>query len=498
MYYPNEKEYLNLCRRYNTIPVSARLPLDTETPITVYSKVATEKPSFLLESVEGGKMLGRYSFIGLDPIVFLASHRGTTTVQWNGKKKVAAGDPFAILENILKEFNSPEMEDMPPFYGGAVGYLGYDMVRHIERIPDRGNGETGVPDCLLMIPGVTVIMDHASHTVTVVATTRPEGDCRTEYHRAVTRISDLMARISGGRPPAGLPATPGAGSRPVTIRSNMTKEAYMAKVETAKEYIRSGDILQVVLSRRLDLNFRGDPFRVYRRLRTNNPSPYLYYLDMGEVVLAGSSPEMLVRVQNRNIETRPIAGTRPRGRNSAEDAGLAADLLSDIKERAEHLMLVDLGRNDVGRVSKPGTVKVPQFMEVERYSHVMHLVSSVKGEIEDGLTGLDALKACFPAGTVSGAPKVRAMQIIEELEPSRRGPYAGAVGYLGFNGNTDTAIAIRTIVFHGNNASIQVGAGIVADSDPAGEFDETENKAEALIKALAEEDEGFAADYRQL
>ncbi|MFZ5632706.1 MAG: anthranilate synthase component I [Bacillota bacterium] len=493
MYHPDEKDYLNLCKHYKSVPVSIEWPSDTETPITVYTKVAARKPSFLLESVEGGERLGRYSFIGAEPLVFFTSHRGVTTVQRGGKKERKAGDPFLALGNILKEFRPPDMEGMPRFYGGAVGYLGYDMVRHLEKLPDFNREETGVPDCMLMVPGVIIIIDHVKHTLRVVVNTLPAGDGRAEYRRAVKLIEDLLAQITRGDPPSGL--WPAAGNGSGIVKANMSKEEYMEKVETAKEYIRAGEILQVVLSRRIDLGFRGDPFKVYRRLRRNNPSPYLYYLDMGSVVMAGSSPEMLVRAEGGCIETRPIAGTRPRGSNSREDAVYASDLLSDAKERAEHVMLVDLGRNDLGRVSRPGTVKVPQFMEVEMYSHVMHLVSTAKGELAEGLDGMDALKACFPAGTVSGAPKVRAMEIIEELEPSRRGPYAGAVGYLGFNGNIDTAIAIRTIVFHGGKASVQVGAGIVADSDPAGEFTETENKARALLKALTEEDDWIVVNY---
>lgn len=489
MYYPGEKEYLSLCRHYRSVPVSVEWSSDTETPITLYAKIAGNKPSFLLESVEGGERLGRYSFIGVDPQVMFACHKGNTVVQKGGRKETVAGDPFRALENILKDFSSPVLDGMPRFYGGAVGYLGYDMVRHIEKVPDLDREETGVPDCMLMIPGVNIIVDHVRHTTRVVVNTLPSGDGREQYGRAVGLLENLLERISGESPPPGLP--PSGERRPGdafgTARANLTREEYMKKVEAAKEYIRAGEILQVVLSRRIDMDFRADPFGVYRRLRRDNPSPYLYYLDLGGVVLAGSSPEMLVRVEGESLETRPIAGTRPRGRGRREDSELASGLLRDAKEKAEHVMLVDLGRNDLGRVSKPGTVKVPQLMGVEMYSHVMHLVSSVKGEIREGLSGMDVLKACFPAGTVSGAPKVRAMEIIEELEPSRRGPYAGAVGYLGFNGNLDTAIAIRTIVFHRGRASVQVGAGIVADSDPAGEFTETENKAGALLKALTGE-----------
>ncbi len=489
MYYPGEKEYLELCRDYKSVPVSLEWPSDTETPITVFAKTAGRKPSFLLESVEGGERLGRYSFIGLDPLALLTCHCGDVTLEdGEGVRKAASGDPFAAIEEILAGFNSPELKDMPRFYGGLVGYLGYDLARHLERLPDLNREETGVPDCMLMVPRATVVIDHVRHTMRVVVSTRPAGNAAAEYRRALGQIEEILARISAGPPPPPLGPPDKCGA--AAAKTNLSRAEFMERVEKAKEYIRAGEILQVVLSRRIDLDFRGDPFTVYRRLRRSNPSPYLFYLDMGGVVMAGSSPEMLVRVEDGSVETRPIAGTRPRGAGEREDRMLADDLISDPKERAEHIMLVDLGRNDLGRVSRPGTVKVSQFMEVERYSHVMHLVSSVKGELAAGLSGLDALKACFPAGTVSGAPKVRAMEIIEELEPSRRGPYAGAVGYIGFNGNVDTAIAIRTVVFHGGKASVQVGAGIVADSDPGREFTETENKAEALLKALAGEDVG--------
>lgn len=495
MYYPDEKDYLDLCLRYKTVPVSAEWSSDTETPITVYAKVAAGKPSFLLESVDGGERLGRYSFIGLEPFLTLTSSHGATTVDSGGQKKVYSRDPFGIIKEIINDYRAPELGGMPRFYGGLVGYMGYDMARHLEKIPDLGRQDTGIPDCMLMAPRVVIIIDHIKHTLRVVVNTLPgPGDYREEYAGAVSTIGRILSLIREGSSPPVL--TPAGPERGIITGTNLSGPEFMEKVAAAREYIKAGDILQVVLSRRIDLNFAGDPFRVYRRLRRNNPSPYLYYLDLGGPVLAGSSPEMLVRVEGGMVETRPIAGTRPRGSDPLRDRELAAELLGDVKERAEHVMLVDLGRNDLGRVCSPGTVKVGQFMEVEMYSHVMHLVSSVKGHLRDGLDGMDALMACFPAGTVSGAPKVRAMEIIEELEPSRRGPYAGAVGYIGFNGSLDTAIAIRTIVFHGGVASVQAGAGIVYDSDPAGEFSETGNKARALLYTLAEEVEVIAADYR--
>ncbi|MFZ5597683.1 MAG: anthranilate synthase component I [Bacillota bacterium] len=491
--YPDKNHYLALCRDYKSVPVSVEWPSDTETPITVYAKLAKDRPSFLLESVEGGERLGRYSFIGIDPHIYITSHRGVTTVDAAGQKEVYRENPFNVIEKIIDRHKAPVLDGLPRFYGGLVGYLGYDMVRHIERLPDTGLAEQGVPDCIMMAPSTVIIIDHLKHTMRLVVNTFPEGNPEAHFNRAVETLSKIIRKIARTLPPSGL--------QPVSARSlqmageSVSEKRYREMVETAKEYIRAGDILQVVLSRRIDVDFKGDPFRVYRRLRRNNPSPYLYYINAGEVVIAGSSPEMLVRVENTHVETRPIAGTRPRGANRDEDSILAGDLLSDIKERAEHVMLVDLGRNDLGRISRPGTVKVNQFMEVEMYSHVMHIVSSVSGELREGMGEIDVLKACFPAGTVSGAPKVRAMEIIEELEPSRRGPYAGAVGYIGFNGNMDTAIAIRTVVFYKGTASVQAGAGIVADSDPAAEFRETENKARALINTLAEEDGDIAANY---
>ena len=493
MYYPDEKTYLELSRLYSTVPVSVEWPSDTETPITVYAKVSRGKKSFLLESAEGADTIGRYSIIGIDPEALLTSRGNTTTIEKEGGVELFSGNPLHAIERLLEGYSSPVLDKMPRFYSGAVGYMGYDIVRGIERLPDYSLESAGAPDCMLMVPGITIIIDHLKHTLRIVVNTSPGRGVSEEYARAIAAIKEILQRINEGQAPLGL--TPPTGARGRAARSSLSRTEFTDRVKKAREYIMAGDILQVVLSRRIDLDFKGNPFRVYRRLRRNTPSPYLYYINMGDVVIAGSSPEMLVRVEDNSVETRPIAGTRPRGSDRQEDMDLAADLLDDIKERAEHVMLVDLGRNDLGRVSRPGTVKVTQFMEVERYSHVMHLVSSVKGDLQEGIKGLDVLKACFPAGTVSGAPKVRAMEIIEELEPSRRGPYAGAVGYIGFNGTLDTAIAIRTIVFQGNRASVQVGAGIVADSDPDREFEETENKALALLRTLDEEDDSHAANY---
>ena len=421
-----------------------------------------------------------------------------------------AGNPFTIVEQLMDYWRGPVLPELPRFYGGAVGYFAYDLVRWLERLPSTTGDDLNLPDMVLLFTGTLLVMDHLRHTLRVVVNTLPGSRPEVARRRAVERIEHIWRLINGpvssvDRPADGFygslregngPATGGegdsvTGGEPMNkaalqeLPSSVTREEFQSLVRRAKEYIRQGDILQVVLSQRLQVPFAGDPFQVYRRLRRINPSPYLYYLDLGDVAIAGSSPEMLVRVENGMAETRPIAGTRPRGASAGVDEALAAELLVDPKERAEHVMLVDLGRNDLGRVCKPGTVTVPQFMVVEKYSHVMHLVSAVRGNLAEGRTAFDALKACFPAGTVSGAPKVRAMEIIEELEPESRGPYAGAVGYLGYNGNLDTAITIRTIVFHRGYAYVQAGAGIVADSDPEREYQETLNKARALLQTLA-------------
>ncbi len=486
MFFPDESEYFKLCRNHKNVPVAMQLPSDTETPITIYAKVAQHKTSYMLESVEGGEKLARYSFIGFDPIVTMKCRQGELTVEGESDIKIKSDNPFDAVKEMLEEYKIPDLPNMPRFYGGAVGYLGYDLIRHLEKLPDLNLIDCGVPDSIMIIPRVNIVLDHVKHTLMIVVNTRPGKNPLNEYQNALALLSSIRDKLNQSVQLKELKAP--SAKNPKKLYSNLTEEKFTLMVERAKEYIKSGDILQVVLSRKIEQEFTGEPFRVYRRLRRNNPSPYLFYLNFGEVVLAGSSPEMLIRVENSTIETRPIAGTRPRGSDETEDDLLSKELLSDTKERAEHLMLVDLGRNDVGKVSIAGKVKVPQFMEVEYYSHVMHLVSSVTGILPDNVKGFQALKACFPAGTVSGAPKIRAMEIIEELEPSRRGPYAGAVGYMGFNGNIDTAIAIRTIVFYDGKASVQVGAGIVADSNPVREFTETENKAGALIKALAEED----------
>lgn len=496
MYTPSFNEYLKLSRKYNMIPVSYECFADTQTPITLFWKVSATagSPGFLLESVEGGERLARYSFLGADPC-FLYSQKGQTgrlLDNIKGSIRVVKGSPFNFLEKFICTYRAPDFFGLPRFYGGAVGYFGYDLIHWLEKIPSQTKNDLELNDCYLLFCGTVLIFDHVRHTLRIVVNTFPGDFPQQAYTYAGQKIEEVLTVINGSGREAGLllekRTDNGENSDRLfpAVESNMKREDFLAGVNKAKEYIRQGDILQVVLSQRFCRPFAGNPFLVYRRLRVMNPSPYLYFLNFGDVTVVGSSPEMLVRVEEGSVETRPIAGTRPRGKTAEDDRRLARELLSDPKERAEHIMLVDLGRNDLGRICAAGSVIVPQFMTVEKYSHVMHLVSAVKGRLAPGRTAFDALKACFPAGTVSGAPKVRAMEIIAELEPTVRGPYAGAVGYIGFNGNLDTAITIRTIIFHRGYAYVQAGAGIVADSDPAREYEETVNKARALLETLEE------------
>ncbi len=481
MFYPGLDGYVELSREYNLIPVFTDLIVDMDTPISIFKKVCREQYTYLLESVEGGENLARYSFIGLEPFVRLECRDGSGIVHDTAGPVEVSGEPLEILKGIMDRYNAPKMEGLPRFYGGAVGYFGYDLIRYIEDLPAETVDDLHLPDCHFILTKLVLIFDHVKHRVKIVVNTEPGSDPVTAYHKALEKIDAIKKLI--GEPPA-LAKTTGLTGTPAGFVSNMTREEYKAKVERAKEYIRAGDIFQVVLSQRLKTPLQGEPFDIYRNLRTVNPAPYLFYLNFGGTVIIGSSPEMLIRVEDGIIQTCPIAGTRPRGRSTAEDRALETELLADEKEKAEHLMLVDLGRNDLGRVCDYGSIKVNGFMEVERYSHVMHLVSYVSGQLKPGHTAYDALRACFPAGTVSGAPKVRAMEIIEELEPTRRGVYAGAIGYFGFTGNMDTCITIRTILVHEGMTYVQAGAGIVADSDPDREYDETVNKAKALMETL--------------
>jgi anthranilate synthase component 1 len=471
-YRPSLEEAHALAGRGNLLPVFAEVTADLETPVSAYLKVARGRYSFLLESVEGGERLGRYSFIGTEPYRVLTS------------PAEGAADPLRDVEAELRRFSVVPLPGLPRFHGGAVGYLAYEAARHFERLPSPADDPQALPEAVFMFTDTLLVFDHLQHKIKVVSHARLDGDIDSAYQQATWRIDELADRLAmplttpDREPAAGVDETAGK------VLSNVGREQFMQSVERARQYIIAGDAIQVVLSQRLSVPTRACPFEVYRALRAINPSPYMYYLRLGDAHIVGSSPEMLVRVENGTVTTHPIAGTRPRGLDADEDAALEAELRADEKERAEHAMLLDLGRNDIGRVSEAGSVEVGQCMEVERYSHVMHLVSHVSGRLRDGLTCFDALRACFPAGTVSGAPKIRAMEIIAELEPDRRGPYAGAVGYFDLRGNLDTAITIRTVVMKDGMAHLQVGAGIVYDSVPEREYEETLSKARALLRAI--------------
>ncbi len=485
------EEFRALADRGNLIPLFEEIVNDLETPVSAYLKLS-RKPSFLLESVEGGEKWARYSFIGIDPLLTLTCHGKQVTIASRGDIAHEETDnPMGVVERILSRFRPVPVPGLPRFSGGFVGYVGYDVVKSFERVPDRGKPGTDAPDIFLMLTDTIVIFDSLRQTVKVVNNVHTEGsDLRTAYDQACQKIREVVYALRSGRV-SGYPGTmPKEGpsniplSKDLSFTSNFTEDAFCGVVERAKEYIMSGDVVQVVLSQRFETRSAFDPLNVYRTLRLVNPSPYMYYIETGEMEIVGSSPEILVRLDGDRITLRPIAGTRKRGMTEEEDRALEEDLRNDPKEIAEHIMLVDLGRNDVGRVAAIGSVKVKELMTIERYSHVMHLVSNVEGTLRKGLNAFDVFRSCFPAGTVTGAPKVRAMEIIEELEPTRRGPYAGAVGYFDFSGNMDTCITIRTLVFRDGKVHVQAGAGLVADSVPASEYRETVNKATAMMKAL--------------
>lgn len=504
MYTPTLEEVRALRGQGNLCPIYREILADLETPVSAYLKVAQGAHSFLLESVEGGQHIARYSFIGSDPYLTLRLDRGVAqAVQGGYKQTLNYSDPLVVLGSYLSAYRPVRLPDLPRFVGGAVGYLGYETVSYFERLPVPEPCDYQMPEGFWMFVDTLLIFDHLRHKLKVLSHVHLDAeDLEAEYRRATARIEALVARLRQPVPPAARlgareleprnyePHSPAEPPRPRPAPvSNLTREQYHANVLRAKEYILAGDIFQVVPSQRFTRPTSADPVTIYRALRTINPSPYMFLLRTGEGDLVGASPELLVRVQEGEVQTHPIAGTRRRGRDMAEDAALAEELLNDEKERAEHLMLVDLGRNDIGRVSEPVTVRVPTFMIVEKYSHVMHLVSHVTGRLRSDMTALDALRACFPAGTVSGAPKIRAMEIIAELEGARRGIYAGCVGHVGFNGDLDTCIALRTLVIQNGVAYMQAGGGVVADSDPEAEYQESCNKAAALLRAidLAEE-----------
>jgi anthranilate synthase component 1 len=486
MYYPTYDDFCKKAKQGNLIPVYREILADLETPISAFLKINRGKGAFLLESVEGGEKWARYSFLGTDPAVVIKNTKKRGAVCRNGRTERISftADPLEVVKKIMSQDRPVQVEGLPRFFGGAVGYLSYDLVRYIENLPQRDKKGLDLPDLALMITDSLLIFDSVTQKIKVVTNVHlTDADLMKAYRRATRKIDMLVKRLRGSRTATARGRTSGrAGAS--GLSSNSSSSNFKKMVSKAKDYIRSGDIIQVVLSQRFETKIRADSFTIYRALRLVNPSPYMYYLQLGDLDLVGSSPEVLVRCEEGKIEVRPIAGTRPRGKTEEMDKRLTGELLSNAKERAEHLMLVDLGRNDVGRIAEVGSVKVDEFMSIEKYSHVMHLVSHVQGKLRPEKDVHDVIRACFPAGTVSGAPKVRAMEIIEELEPTRRGPYAGAVGYFSFSGNLDTCINIRTILIKDGIAYLQAGAGIVADSDPAHEYEETVNKAKAMVAAI--------------
>ena len=490
--FPSFERFSALAPEATLVPVWREFLFDVDTAVTAYAKLAEPPFGFLLESVVGGEQWARYSFLGTRPSSAWRLQDGQVS-EWTpegGWAAFACDDPLADLDARLRARTPAEVDGLPRFWGGAVGYFGYDIVRWIERLPDSPADDLELPDGLFVFTDIVLAIDNLKGRAMAIAAVPVEpgmdaDELRTLYDAAAARSADVVERLTTGTPPAPLSLAPEPELDP-PFESSMARAAFESAVDRVKEYILAGDAFQVVLSQRLAFPLRSTPFDLYRALRTLNPSPYLYFLELDGVALVGSSPEVLVRVEDGTVTVRPIAGTRRRGRTPEEERALAEDLLADEKELAEHRMLVDLGRNDVGRVAEYGSVTVPDLMVVERYSHVMHIVSQVEGRLREGLGAVDVFRACFPAGTVSGAPKVRAMEIIDELETVRRGPYAGAVGYFNWGGESmDTAITIRTVVAKEGTAYVQAGAGIVLDSDPAAEYEETLNKARALLKAAA-------------
>ncbi len=498
MYSPDKKTFLERAQRGNLIPVWREFLADQETPVLAYERLRTAlvnegkaQGAFLLESVEGGEHIARYSFLGGAPRALFRSYGRRVEIEdADGHVDVQEDvEPLSALKTYMARYQPVPDPELPRFFGGAVGYIGYDAVAQFEKVPLCEREGLGWPDMVFGITDTIIIFDHVRHSMKVVANAFVEGDPGAAYADALRRIDAMSAHLATSVPMYVLDARDEPGA--VSYRSNTEKESFMAAVDRAKEYIRAGDVIQVVLSQRFEADATGEPLDAYRALRSINPSPYMFCLEFGDRAVVGSSPEIHVRCEDERVEVRPIAGTRPRSSDPARDAALAEELLADPKERAEHIMLVDLGRNDIGRVCEYGSVQVPELMVIERYSHVMHIVSDVVGKLAKGQDAYDVLRATFPAGTVSGAPKVRAMEIIAELEEARRGAYAGAVAYIGFTGNLDSCITIRTVLMEQQKAYVQAGAGIVADSDPLKEFEETQNKARGMIKAL-----GLAGRYK--
>jgi len=485
--YPSFPKFVELCGQGNLIPVCTEFVADYETPVSVFEKIDDGRRSFLFESAETNDQVGRYSFLGSEPRVYFEVRGANVLVEENGRQRryVAEADPLTELKNLMSRYRAVDVPGLPPFVGGAVGYIGFDVVRSFEPTVSPPPPDTlDVPDAVYLITDSFLVFDHRMRRLKIVTTAMLEGrDPQISYREAETKIHQIIAKLQTPTRSRLMNAAPVPASlQPV---SNTTQEEFHAMVARAKGHIEAGDIFQMVPSQRFEAPFHGDPLDLYRAVRFVNPSPYLFCLRLGErFALVGSSPEVHVRLQDRRVEIRPLAGTRRRGATLEEDQTLAAELLADPKERAEHLMLVDLARNDVGRICEFGTVKVTDFMTVERYSHVMHIVSHVAGDVRAGCDAYDVMRATFPAGTVSGAPKVRAMQLINELEKAKRGVYSGAIGYFGFDGNLDSCIALRTVVLKGGTAFVQAGGGVVADSTPEGEYQESMSKAMALFRAI--------------
>ena len=481
---PTVTEFDRRAREGNLVPVSCEIMADLDTPISAFLRIRHLPYPFLLESAEGSEKIARYSFLGGAPRLVLRAFRDRVEIEEGGAVRAVEQDPLATARHVLGRYRPVADPTLPRFYGGLVGYFGYDLIRTIERLPHQPPDDYGLPIMSLALADTVVIFDHVRHRIRIVANACVDDGAERAYREAQERIGRWIDLLRAPMPD--LPA--GGPYPPLRLRSNMTRERYLAGVERCREYVHAGDAFQIVFSQRFAADVGGlDPFAVYRAVRAINPSPFMFYVGgagRDDATLVGASPELLVRLEGDLIQMRPIAGTRRRGLDEDEDRGLEQEMLGSEKERAEHVMLVDLTRNDVGRVARYGTVRVPELMTVERYSHVMHIVSLVEGRLREGLDAFDVLRAVFPHGTVSGAPKVRAMEILDELEPTTRGPYAGAVGYAGFGGALDTCIAIRTLALRGGTAYVQAGGGIVADSEPAAEYDETVNKATVLIRAI--------------
>lgn len=492
--YPDRASFCQLAERGNIIPVYKEIIADIDTPVSALHKLGPSRFAYLLESVEGGERLGRYSFVGASASALFRTWGHKVEIQKadGTSETFEAEDPLRSLEDFLAEYRPVDVPGLPRFFGGAVGYMGYDMVRHWEPLAKAKKCDLSLPESSFLITDTLLVFDHVRRMIQIVVNARVDGDPNEAYSNAVAEIEQTLTKLRESENTLSpMEQAFNGNNTAIEYSSNVTPTEYMQAVEKAKESIRDGKLLQIVLSQRLAMPMKAEPFDMYRVLRSVNPSPYMFYLKFDDCAIVGSSPEVMVRVEEGEAMLRPLAGTRPRGKNAAEDQALARELLADEKERSEHVMLVDLGRNDLGRVCAYGSLSVEEFMQVERYSHVMHIVSTVKGHLAEGKTAFDLVRATFPAGTLTGAPKVAAMQRIDEIETTSRGPYGGAIGYFGFSGNMDCCITIRTAVIHDGIAYVQSGAGIVADSDPKTEYEETLSKARGLLTALAVAERGL-------